>query len=63
MVAIDGGRERSHVRKIESEVGGFKDEDREEERDKVWKIRRGLAGSILIGHLWVRSDSLFLILS
>ena len=33
------------------------------EKDKVWKIRKDEAGSILIGHFWVRSDSLFLILS
>lgn len=30
MVAIDGGRERSHVRKIESEVGEFKEEEERE---------------------------------
>lgn len=45
MVAIDGGRERNHVRKIESEVGEFKDQDREEEREircgKSGEARRG----------------------
>lgn len=25
------------------------------EKDKVWKIRKDEAGSILIGHFWVRS--------
>ncbi|KAF2619903.1 hypothetical protein F2Q68_00041771 [Brassica cretica] len=56
VVAIDGGRERE--RGVASGRYRVKVESlKKSEKDKVWKIRKDEAGSILIGHFWVRTSN------